>query len=182
MAIPEGATFETIEKRAQFKLRSLSEARHPETYNNKAVSIPNKLENDWILLSVEGTNSRYKQGFHSAEMWDRLFILGVNPLQLEFSETNANQGLYADSIRFDDSPFCAVVMVNTACIVHSCQTMRGLSGSPVFRLGGNGRLQIVGIQVGVGAQALLNRSCNTPYAQYFPNLAIQLPKEIDQQF
>lgn len=182
LQIPDGATFVTIEKRTQFKLESLSEAKHPETYNKKAVTIPNKLEHDWILLSVEGANSRFKQGFHNAQMWDRLFILGVNPLHLEFREANAKQTLYADSMRFDDSPFCAVMMINTACIVHSCQTMRGLSGSPVFRLSGNGRLQIVGIQVGVGAQALSNRSCNTPYAQYLPNLAIQLPKEIDQQF
>lgn len=78
-------------------------------------------------------------------------------------------------MRVDRSPACLVAAtVRDACFIHACQSDVGSSGSPVFRVEGNGGLTLVGMHIR-SRRASESSACASVLLPTIPNIALVAP-------
>lgn len=77
------------------------------------------------------------------------------------------------AIRVDTSPLCRIIKIQNSCIVHTCQTEGGYSGTPIFQKKIDGSFILVGLHAGYFSQKY--PACDFGRGDYFPNYGVRLP-------
>lgn len=93
---------------------------------------------DWILLRVNGLAPDVEQlpvGVLDEQKRDFLKVPGIfadtRSLNHAIDEDNLPAEVRKQAV-IEKSPACHVVSLRNGCLVHSCQTMKSFSGSPIF--------------------------------------------------
>lgn len=99
-----------------------------------------------------------KLAFVSLQMSPELYAHFQSLLSGELSTENSTlenafASLLRSSVRLDLSPNCYAFFESSGCIFHSCQTIAGFSGSPLFSIDRNRGLSLVGIHSGSTANS-----------------------------
>lgn len=147
--------------------------------NEKFKAFDKALSDDYLVLSIKG--SQFNDiSFPTTVMqkWDKLgfFIFSPENDAVEYLSnvlsghlgTNVLETLTPDKfLRFDLSPNCYAWHIQNGCSFYNCQTLAGLSGSPVFSW--DRRLKVgKKIKLGFGFSAVHNRglsasdTCDSP--------------------
>jgi hypothetical protein len=139
--VPEsGVTFTTLDG-SKFDLKRLA-GLEPDLLESER-------DKDWILLGLDShTAFEMKSGIplkpNLATRWRPLVLLSISPYKLALQ---GSQTISPDILTIDISPLCSVLARDRDYIFHSCQTLRGMSGSPLLTVDG-GQIAIVGIHTG----------------------------------
>ncbi len=115
--------------------------------------------------------------------WDKLWMISLLPnsdnhtlLQETISrqETSPVEVFNTSRIVLDDRPTCYIWAIKGTCIFHSCQSIAGLSGSPLISLSRQEGVQIVGVHTGANSNPEA-KFCNFTRAKWIKNYGVSPP-------
>ncbi|WP_156938278.1 hypothetical protein [Mesorhizobium sp. WSM3626] len=86
-----------------------------------------------------------------------------------YGESSSAEAAHS-SLRGDDSPLCSVLAVIGSCVVHTCQTDGGYSGTPILQKDEN-EYAVVGIHTGNFGPAA-EPACGFTRGKYFSNYGV----------
>ena len=109
----------------------------------------------------------------AARKWDKLLFLVTDHVTLDAlrqvaaARSEKGAALLGELVRVDPGPACAVVWTGGSCVYHACQTVEGLSGTPLLTEV-DGSFTLVGVHNG-GNRDPQRAPCGFFRADFFPN-------------
>jgi hypothetical protein len=153
-----------------FNFRSLDGTieLHVPKPNSAPAALPlDQLEKDWIELAFSVPPEivpKIPVDLKLAARWQPLLLVSVSRyLQALAQEAVASP----NNITFDISPLCSILARDGNILFHSCQTLRGMSGSPLLTMS-EGRLSVVGVHSGdaEAVETACGRKLSVKYKNY----------------
>jgi hypothetical protein len=136
----------------------------------KTTLLASDRDKDWILLKTvdgrkpEGGGLPFKPAL--AQRWQPILLLGLSRYNMALANKyEPDQSLAT----LDISPICAVMARDGAYLYHACQTLEGMSGTPLLSID-NGHLVSIGIHTGDAEK--VPTGCGKKLSQRYPNYGI----------
>jgi hypothetical protein len=107
--------------------------------------------NDAVIIPIAfSPPSDFPHGFDLAaetELWEPLYIVGMNPLLAVLDQAVAGTSELPKSVSISFEPGCRVYAIDGPTLLHNCQTEGGMSGSPIF-ISSGGIAKIIAVHSG----------------------------------
>ena len=113
---------------------------------------PTKLANDHTIVNVVNAKVEELEPLRIARprQWDKLWFVAPIPdlANLNAIRNNTSEAPVVANYRIDNRPTCYIWAISNRCLFHSCQSLAGMSGTPLFSLDRETGVNLVGIHTG----------------------------------
>lgn len=131
----------------------------------------NRRDKDWILLNVSnppdiGILKSIKIRSDLATVFRPLLLISFSPYTMALRN---NYNSLPDNATIDISPICNIMLKDKKYLFHACQTLAGMSGSPLLAVD-NGQVAVVGVHTGDTNR--VSTPCGQAVAQRYANYGV----------